>query len=699
MRQMNLRDVMMALGVMKINLGLEEMNYAQAKEMTKMFWNNTLIPRVRSIEDALYNSLTKHIDGGQYELLFDLTAVAALREDVSEKSKTAVELVQGGVPWIEVNRLLDLGLEEFPGWDIPYALKPSAPALPSPEEPPPEPPPEKAAPPGEEIIFEEIDPADAEYNAKWDRDVLTPQEKKFQGKMSRFFMEHRNEVLDRFGKVTNWDGKDLPPRSWRLEMSDAGMDLPPMSDYKAEETVNLNIESLLPKDDESMAKLDKYTRPLYEDSLLQGAGARAVGLGTAAQITEITDSLSEWINRMCIDKNMTAVNDTLRDALRESLAEGIRNQETLQELAGRIKHIHKNAKNRSLTIARTEVGRAANHGAYIESEASGIVDGHVWITGGFNIRDSHASIHGQFRPLGQPFSNGLRYPNDPNGSASETVNCFTGDMEIEASGLEAVFRAPYSGPLVSIKTASGFDLTGTPNHPILTDKGWVALGLLHEGDKVLCADIGKGIFEGQSQVDYRPAPLAKVFDALEGVGMIQRVAMTPLDFYGDGGHGEVDIVRTKGKLLNDAIPQHVRNLWFEHANLRPGNELSLRLAMQLPCGGGVHPTHPVGVDGQSPPILKRAGRISLQSSGATTPWFNPSTGKPQSDGGATDPILQGQGLLRLSSNVFPDDVTIVRRREVATTHVYTLQTTTGLYKTQGILSRNCKCNLRERLSK
>jgi HK97 family phage portal protein len=424
MRHMNLRDVMMALGVMKINLGLEEMNYAQALEMKKMFWHNTLIPRVKSIEDSLYHSMTKHVDGGQLEILFDLDSVEALREGIETKSTTAVELVKGGVPWAEVNRLLDLGLEEFEGWDIPYSLKPSAPALPSPEEEPEgEEIPEKAAPAGEEIVFEEIDPADAEYNAKWDREILTPQEKKFQAKMSRFFMEHRNEVLDRFGKVTNWDGKDLPPRSWRLELSDAGIELPPMTDYKAEETVTLNVESLLPNEDESVAKLDKYTRPLYEDSLLQGAGARSVGLGTETQITQITDELSAWIDKMCIDKNMTVVNDTLRDALRETLQEGIKQRETLQELAGRIKHIHKNAKNRSMTIARTEVGRAANHGAYIESEESGIVEGHVWITGGFNIRDSHASIHGQFRKIGEVFSNGLMYPNDPNGSAGETVNC------------------------------------------------------------------------------------------------------------------------------------------------------------------------------------------------------------------------------------------------------------------------------------
>jgi len=697
-REMNLRDIMMAFGVMKINLGLEE-RFSQSREKKKMFWHNTLIPRVRGIEDSLFNSLTKHIDGGQYELLFDLNSVEALLDDISEKSKTAVELVKGGVPWSEANRLLDLGLEEFEGWDQPYSLKPSAPALPAPEE---EAPPEKAAekaPKGEEIIFEEIDPADAEYNAKWDRDVLTPQEKKFQAKMSRFFMEHRNEVLDNFAKSTKWDGKALPPRSWRIEMEKAGMDLPPMSEYKEEQQVTLSIDALLPDEEDSIATLDKYTRPLYEESLLKGSGARAIGLGTEQQITQITDELSKWIDKMCIDKNMTAVNDTLRDALRETISDGIKQRETLQEIAARIKHIHKNAKNRSLTIARTEVGRAANHGSYEESKESGIVEGHVWITGGFNIRDSHQSQHGQYRDIGQVFSNGLMYPNDPNGSAGETVNCFPGDMAVSATDIEAVFRMPYEGELVSIKTASGFDLTGTPNHPILTERGWVALGLLNEGDKVLCANIGQNILEGQAQVDDSPTPLTEIFDALSGGGMSQRIAMAPFDFYGDGGHGEVDIVWAEGELGNRPITKHHSHFRLEAPHLGLGAELGDGPEPQFLWRGGTPSPSPVRVFGQGLADHGMCADMTLQCGRTTSPGFDASTGQSQSDGGATDPVLEGQGLLRLSNNVFADNITIIRRSKTTSTHVYTLQTSTGLYQTQGILSRNCKCNLRERLSK
>jgi uncharacterized protein with gpF-like domain len=38
-------------------------------------------------------------------------------------------------------------------------------------------------------------------------------------------------------------------------------------------------------------------------------------------------------------------------------------------------------------------------------------------------RASHAVLEGQVREVNEPFSNGLMFPGDPNGSADETINC------------------------------------------------------------------------------------------------------------------------------------------------------------------------------------------------------------------------------------------------------------------------------------
>jgi hypothetical protein len=53
-------------------------------------------------------------------------------------------------------------------------------------------------------------------------------------------------------------------------------------------------------------------------------------------------------------------------------------------------------------------------------------------------------------------------------------------------------RSEYTGDVVSITTASGKDLTGTPDHTVLTPQGWVALKDLRPGDEVISDNRGEG---------------------------------------------------------------------------------------------------------------------------------------------------------------------------------------------------------------
>jgi len=38
-------------------------------------------------------------------------------------------------------------------------------------------------------------------------------------------------------------------------------------------------------------------------------------------------------------------------------------------------------------------------------------------------RPTHLSVNGLVRTMGEAFPNGLRYPHDPDGGASEVINC------------------------------------------------------------------------------------------------------------------------------------------------------------------------------------------------------------------------------------------------------------------------------------
>lgn len=134
--------------------------------------------------------------------------------------------------------------------------------------------------------------------------------------------------------------------------------------------------------------------------------------------------------------------------------------------------------------------------------------------------------------------------------------CFEGDTLVAGFTPEAGFARWYEGKMVVLETASGVKLSVTPNHPILTTKGWIAAGSLVVGN-----DLIRSLIDGKRKVgsmapDYEqvPAPIKDVFATLNQISSSRsvRVPVAPKDFHGDGiANSNVDIVFAKGFLLGD----------------------------------------------------------------------------------------------------------------------------------------------------
>lgn len=147
---------------------------------------------------------------------------------------------------------------------------------------------------------------------------------------------------------------------------------------------------------------------------------------------------------------------------------------------------------------------------------------------------------------------------------SSEYDCLVGETIVESpSAIKRAYGRPYSGKLITIATAGGKNLTGTPNHPILTDKGWIALGRLCEGDNVVCRKVSQGEIVGRANPDVanQPTTFAELVRSLSlsDTCTTERVETVPMDFHGDGTGGYVDVV-TPGGLLHDRIGSAI----FEH---------------------------------------------------------------------------------------------------------------------------------------
>lgn len=136
----------------------------------------------------------------------------------------------------------------------------------------------------------------------------------------------------------------------------------------------------------------------------------------------------EYFSRFAAMK-VQEITETSRKKIRRQLSIATAEGESVQEIATRLDKLYLEdiIPNRSMTIARTESGAAANWASHAEAEATGYVKTKEWLTNkDGRERDTHAEADGQIVPIDDQFVVGsarLGYPNDPSGPAEEIINC------------------------------------------------------------------------------------------------------------------------------------------------------------------------------------------------------------------------------------------------------------------------------------
>ena len=97
---------------------LENSSYNNIKEATRLFYRFCIMPRLVKNREVWQKLLDMFGEG--YTIEYDLSQVEALKEDRDAKVKRAKELFSMGVSVKEINRLEDLGIKKYEGWDKGY---------------------------------------------------------------------------------------------------------------------------------------------------------------------------------------------------------------------------------------------------------------------------------------------------------------------------------------------------------------------------------------------------------------------------------------------------------------------------------------------------------------------------------------------------------------------------------------------------
>lgn len=145
------------------------------------------------------------------------------------------------------------------------------------------------------------------------------------------------------------------------------------------------------------------------------------------------------------------------------------------------------------------------------------------------------------------------------------INCVLEGTFIDGPSENAVYRRKYTGELFTIRTAAGNELSVTPNHPILTDKGWVKAQFLAVGDNV----ISRTRLNREGLISPYPnhgiTTVEQKFDALLNSGDVYGLPSSSCNLHGDIPDHDVDVIFRKGFLsdrINTARNEHIEQNLF-----------------------------------------------------------------------------------------------------------------------------------------
>jgi hypothetical protein len=317
-----------------------------------------------------------------------------------------------------------------------------------------------------------------------------------------------------------------------------------------------------------------------------------------------------------------------------------------------------------------------------------------------------------------------------------------GNPTLGVNVIKAATRRSYAGKLITITTARGQQVTITPNHPVLTDQGWIPADFIHEGDQVFCGRSSHRTVGSSPDEEQTPALIEDVWRSTSMSGFIT-VPLSAKDFHGDGSDSEVDIVYTDGNfspvkdvpnsepvsellLMNrhgarvlfpslgtftsflprssSTSSRDVRcaslSSSFLSSHLRGTHQPSFRTSTGPDTAMCERPSDGATLRAVERSQSKFGFSLQVTSSNLGMREFSPSPTACRFDPSGSEFLGQGLGVYgrlgrslsdRLAGQVQTDRVVSVETRDVTSCHVFNLHTGEGWYRAGGLIVSNCDC--------
>lgn len=209
----------------------------------------------------------------------------------------------------------------------------------------------------------------------------------------------------------------------------AGEEIAPTSEpVVITQPTTVSVDSLGQVYAEWSLQLTNTILPEIQEILTESIDATALEIETALEkpIPRVSSVyVEDWIDNA--SNRLKDVSTDVWETARNELSEGMKEGESIEQLQTRIRKVAPMSASRAERIARTEVISASNAGSYTQVKVSGLTGSKEWLaTDDGRTRPSHKKAEGQKVAMNAPFDVGghsLMFPGDPDGPASEVVNC------------------------------------------------------------------------------------------------------------------------------------------------------------------------------------------------------------------------------------------------------------------------------------
>lgn len=400
-RQVSKQEIAMGYGVMAELIGLKEATYENRREAKRAFYTETVLPIADFLRDDLNNWLVP-LYGERLTLDYDRDAIEALQED---RDKLWARIEKARHLTINEKRVAT-GYDERPDGDVllvPFSESPLGEAgqtgadfstLDAEGE-------EQAAS-GKGRTRKAADVREAIREREWKARVsqFLPIEQRYQRALKGYLGEQRDDVQARIARVIGGPSEKGATRETK------------------------DVEEILFELDEQTGKLREVSRPYFEEAIARGGASVWAEVGASGSFSPASPD-----SRIQIDyqlRQLRGIPERIRARVEQEIAAGLSADESPAEIAARIDGLYRGLTGaRVQTIARTEVARAYNETRWTAMRQLGIEQAE-WLTARderVRVEPFDHDIDGQLRRLGEPFTNGLRFPNDPTGAPGNIINC------------------------------------------------------------------------------------------------------------------------------------------------------------------------------------------------------------------------------------------------------------------------------------